>query len=204
MNPLSNPSNEEIPEDVRWIRCARTELITPDLTCPSKYQLLRNSSGDSGPDLSFDKSASLKRLFSLAHVSLAEASKLDLSFGWSGGDYTSSCPPNLVSAKACSFMLCDLDFEPLTLSLTSMPSCDLESLTNILILCLILKASNQTCKLDDVQQCGARLPPIHINDLGVEMSIDIVGVTPVTMRQVFLVESNRLTGKGCALHHWVP
>ncbi|GKC19129.1 hypothetical protein Tco_1021279 [Tanacetum coccineum] len=27
--------------------------------------------------------------------------------------------------QACSFMLCDLDFEPLTLSLTSMPSCDL-------------------------------------------------------------------------------
>ncbi|GJX04167.1 retrovirus-related pol polyprotein from transposon TNT 1-94, partial [Tanacetum coccineum] len=46
--------------------------------------------------------------------------------------------------EACSFMLCDLDFEPLTLSLTSMPSCDLMSLTNILILCLILKASNQS------------------------------------------------------------
>ncbi|GKA75892.1 hypothetical protein Tco_0782270 [Tanacetum coccineum] len=30
--------------------------------------------------------------------------------------------------------LCDFTFEPLTLSLTSMPSCDLESLTNILIL----------------------------------------------------------------------
>ncbi|GKF94091.1 hypothetical protein Tco_0283791, partial [Tanacetum coccineum] len=44
----------------------------------------------------------------------------------------------------CSFMLCDLDFEPLTLSLMSMPSCDLESLTNILILCLILKALNQS------------------------------------------------------------
>ncbi|GJQ97254.1 retrovirus-related pol polyprotein from transposon TNT 1-94 [Tanacetum coccineum] len=37
-------------------------------------------------------------------------------------------------------------FEPLTLSLTSMPSCDLESLTNILILCLILKASNQSLR----------------------------------------------------------
>ncbi|GJW70359.1 hypothetical protein Tco_0127276 [Tanacetum coccineum] len=45
---------------------------------------------------------------------------------------------------ACSFMLCDLDFEPLTLSLSSMPSCDLVSLANILILCLILKASNQS------------------------------------------------------------
>ncbi|GJV49994.1 hypothetical protein Tco_1440206, partial [Tanacetum coccineum] len=37
-------------------------------------------------------------------------------------------------------------FEPLTLSLTSMPSCDLESLTNILILCLILKASDQSLR----------------------------------------------------------
>ncbi|GJT32859.1 hypothetical protein Tco_0923278 [Tanacetum coccineum] len=46
-----------------------------------------------------------------------------------------------ISPKACSFMLCDLDFEPLSLSLSSMPSCDLESLTNIFILCLIWKAS---------------------------------------------------------------
>ncbi|GKE70309.1 hypothetical protein Tco_1528381, partial [Tanacetum coccineum] len=70
--------------------CDRTELITPDLTCPSIYQLLRSFGGDSGPDLSFDKSASPERLFSLACVSLAETSKPDLSFGWSGGDYTSS------------------------------------------------------------------------------------------------------------------
>ncbi|GJW94998.1 zinc finger, CCHC-type containing protein [Tanacetum coccineum] len=35
-------------------------------------------------------------------------------------------------------------FEPLTLSLMSMPSCDLVSLTTILIPCLILKASNQS------------------------------------------------------------
>ncbi|GJW53374.1 retrovirus-related pol polyprotein from transposon TNT 1-94 [Tanacetum coccineum] len=39
-------------------RCVRTELITPDLACPSTHQLLRNSGGDSGPNLSFDKSAS--------------------------------------------------------------------------------------------------------------------------------------------------
>ncbi|GJS68727.1 hypothetical protein Tco_0683292 [Tanacetum coccineum] len=45
-------------------------------------ELLRNSSGNSGPDLSFDNSASLERLFSLARVSLAEASKPDLSFGY--------------------------------------------------------------------------------------------------------------------------
>ncbi|GJT68542.1 eukaryotic translation initiation factor-like protein [Tanacetum coccineum] len=37
-------------------------------------------------------------------------------------------------------------FEPLTLSLTSMPSCYLESLTNILKLCLILKASNKSLR----------------------------------------------------------
>ncbi|GJT93326.1 reverse transcriptase domain-containing protein [Tanacetum coccineum] len=37
-------------------------------------------------------------------------------------------------------------FEPLTMSLTSIPSCDLVSLTNILILCLILKASNQSLR----------------------------------------------------------
>ncbi|GKE35155.1 hypothetical protein Tco_1454477, partial [Tanacetum coccineum] len=77
-------------------RCARMELITLDLICPSTYQLLWNSGGDSGPDLSFDKSASLERLFSLARVSLAKASKPDLSFGCSGGDYTSSCPPSLI------------------------------------------------------------------------------------------------------------
>ncbi|GKD02289.1 hypothetical protein Tco_1177263, partial [Tanacetum coccineum] len=46
--------------------------------------------------------------------------------------------------EVCSFMLCDLDFDPLSLSLSSMPSCDVVSLTNILILCLILKASNQS------------------------------------------------------------
>ncbi|GJV39084.1 transformation/transcription domain-associated protein isoform X2 [Tanacetum coccineum] len=50
----------------------------------------------------------------------------------------------LVLGQFCSFMLCDLDFEPLSLSLSSMPSCDLVSLANILILCLILKASNQS------------------------------------------------------------
>ncbi|GJS21950.1 hypothetical protein Tco_0450582 [Tanacetum coccineum] len=39
-----------------------------------------------------------------------------------------------ISPEACSFMLCDLDFEPLSLSLSSLPSCDLMSLTNMLIL----------------------------------------------------------------------
>ncbi|GKA66030.1 hypothetical protein Tco_0765838 [Tanacetum coccineum] len=43
---------------------------------------------------------------------------------------------------ACSFMLCDLDFEPLSLSLSSLPSCDLVSLTNMLILLHYLKSFN--------------------------------------------------------------
>ncbi|GJS64380.1 hypothetical protein Tco_0678944 [Tanacetum coccineum] len=86
-------------------RCIRTELITPDLTCPSTHQLRQNSGGDSEHDLSFDKSASPEHFFGLARVSLAEASKLDLSFGWSEGDSTSSCPPNLVSAKLAYSMV---------------------------------------------------------------------------------------------------
>nr|GEU58905.1 reverse transcriptase domain-containing protein [Tanacetum cinerariifolium] len=49
----------------------RKELITLDLTCLSTHQLLWNSGGDSGPDLSFEKSASPEHLFSLARVSLA-------------------------------------------------------------------------------------------------------------------------------------
>ncbi|GKC61094.1 hypothetical protein Tco_1088692 [Tanacetum coccineum] len=62
-----------------------------------------------------------------------------------------ACPKDFyplphIDCKACSFMLCDLDFEPLSLSLSSLPSCDLVSFTNILILCLILKASNQSLR----------------------------------------------------------
>ncbi|GKD45860.1 hypothetical protein Tco_1270505 [Tanacetum coccineum] len=70
----------------------RTELITPDLICPSTYQLLRNSGGDSEPDSGIPVVTSdltpefwwcrcartelitPKRLFSLARVSLVEAS----------------------------------------------------------------------------------------------------------------------------------
>ncbi|GJY08737.1 hypothetical protein Tco_0375791, partial [Tanacetum coccineum] len=65
--------------------CVRTELITLDLACPSTHQLLQNSSGDSGPDSSFDKSVSLERLFSLARVSLAEGfvrGSFPSSFQW--------------------------------------------------------------------------------------------------------------------------
>ncbi|GJZ68561.1 putative RNA-directed DNA polymerase, eukaryota, reverse transcriptase zinc-binding domain protein [Tanacetum coccineum] len=51
------------------------------MICPSTYQLLRSSGGDSGPDMYFNKSASPKRLFSLARVSLAGVSKLNFSSG---------------------------------------------------------------------------------------------------------------------------
>ncbi|GJW93487.1 hypothetical protein Tco_0173159 [Tanacetum coccineum] len=67
-------------------------------------RLLRNSSGNFSPDLSFDKSASLEHLFGLARASLVAVSKLYFSFGCSGGDYTSSCPLCQVSAKlACDW-----------------------------------------------------------------------------------------------------
>ncbi|GKC93012.1 hypothetical protein Tco_1158454 [Tanacetum coccineum] len=49
----------------------RTRLMTPDLVCPSTYQFLWSSFGDSGPDVSYDMSASLKHLFGLARARLA-------------------------------------------------------------------------------------------------------------------------------------
>ncbi|GJX59420.1 hypothetical protein Tco_0290810 [Tanacetum coccineum] len=60
-------------------RCARTELITPDLMCPSTYQLLQNSGGDSGPDLSFDKSAFLERFSDSDYEEDSEDTCEDLS-----------------------------------------------------------------------------------------------------------------------------
>ncbi|GKC06290.1 hypothetical protein Tco_0997900 [Tanacetum coccineum] len=52
----------------------------------------------------------------------------------------------LFKGQACSFMLCDLYFWPSSLSLSSMPSCDLVSLTNMLILFIILKALFQSLR----------------------------------------------------------
>ncbi|GJS51314.1 hypothetical protein Tco_0624676 [Tanacetum coccineum] len=52
-------------------------VAAPDLTCPSTSQLLRSIS------------------LVLARASIATISKLLPSFGCSGGDYTSSCPPSL-------------------------------------------------------------------------------------------------------------
>nr|GEV54596.1 hypothetical protein [Tanacetum cinerariifolium] len=64
------------------------------VVAPSGFNLLLwNSGGDSGPGLSFEKSESPERLFSLARVSLAEASKLYLSFGLSGETIPHHVPP---------------------------------------------------------------------------------------------------------------
>ncbi|GJU78415.1 hypothetical protein Tco_1275485 [Tanacetum coccineum] len=60
-------------------------------------------------------------------------------------------------------------FEPLTFSLTSMPSCNLESLANILIICLILKASDQSNVPDpqdpkrNIQLAGTGLPSTSLD-----------------------------------------
>ncbi|GJU08382.1 hypothetical protein Tco_1124812 [Tanacetum coccineum] len=58
-----------------------TELTTPDLICPSTYQLLRSPSSGSGPDVSFDMSVSLEHLLGSARARLAEVSKLRLFSG---------------------------------------------------------------------------------------------------------------------------
>ncbi|GKC81249.1 retrovirus-related pol polyprotein from transposon TNT 1-94 [Tanacetum coccineum] len=73
-------------------------------------------------------------------IVIKELNNLKLQFSKSQSSYSRSNQP----LQVCSFMLYDLDFEPLSLSLSSFPSCDLVSLANILILCLILKASNQS------------------------------------------------------------
>ncbi|GKB97782.1 hypothetical protein Tco_0983919 [Tanacetum coccineum] len=70
--------------------------MTPDLTCPSTHQLLWSSPGYSGPNMSSDLLASPEYLSGLARVSLAEVFKLPFFSRSSEGDYTSSCPPNLV------------------------------------------------------------------------------------------------------------
>ncbi|GKE81136.1 hypothetical protein Tco_1551136, partial [Tanacetum coccineum] len=69
--------------------------MTPDLICLLTYQLLRSSSSDSGPDVSFNMSASSDPLSGSARASLEEVSKLHFFSGCSEGDYTSSCPSSL-------------------------------------------------------------------------------------------------------------
>nr|GEY94779.1 putative reverse transcriptase domain-containing protein [Tanacetum cinerariifolium] len=82
---LADPTLEREFKKLKRSRIAivKMELIIPDLVRPSTCQLLQNSSGDFGPELSFNKSASSRRLFNLARVILAEASKRVLSFGCS-------------------------------------------------------------------------------------------------------------------------
>ncbi|GJQ91140.1 hypothetical protein Tco_0002279 [Tanacetum coccineum] len=50
------------------------ELTTPDLICPSTYQLLWSPSGDSGPDVSFDMSVSPEHLPGSTRARLAKVS----------------------------------------------------------------------------------------------------------------------------------
>ncbi|GKB31010.1 retrovirus-related pol polyprotein from transposon TNT 1-94, partial [Tanacetum coccineum] len=86
------------------------ELITPDLICPLTYQLLRNSGVDSGPDLSFNKSASPKRLFSSARVSLAEAS---LSWIYPSNVLGETIPHHVLQSSICQASLSVLDINTL-------------------------------------------------------------------------------------------
>ncbi|GJS82969.1 hypothetical protein Tco_0749510 [Tanacetum coccineum] len=51
--------------------------MTPDLTCPSTYQLLQSSPGCYGPNMCFNMPASLEYLSSLARASLAEELSID-------------------------------------------------------------------------------------------------------------------------------
>ncbi|GJU55713.1 hypothetical protein Tco_1229427 [Tanacetum coccineum] len=100
-------------------------------------------------DKEIEISVELKRLFkpdTVHHVSTKEGIDIymlvEKEYPLSRG--------TLTLMLACSFMLCDLDFEPLSLSLSFRPSCDLVSLANILILCLILKDSNQSLRKSSV------------------------------------------------------
>ncbi|GJV03220.1 hypothetical protein Tco_1336789 [Tanacetum coccineum] len=65
---------------------------------------------------------------------------------YSGIDNVRTKNADFLLARLVPLCFAIFTFEPLTLSLTSLPYCDLESLTNILILCLILKASNQNLR----------------------------------------------------------
>ncbi|GJV00985.1 hypothetical protein Tco_1330255 [Tanacetum coccineum] len=105
-----NPNTEEDCEDLENFGEENMELILD--TVLENVELLWSSGGDSGPDMSFDKSASPERLFSLARASLAGVSELYFSFGCSEGDYTSICPPSLVSAKLAGNFLTVVSFPP--------------------------------------------------------------------------------------------
>nr|GEZ61417.1 hypothetical protein [Tanacetum cinerariifolium] len=62
------------PSDPRTVSsycCARTGLMTPNLVCPSTYQLFWSSFGDFRPDMSFDMSTSLEHLSGSARARLA-------------------------------------------------------------------------------------------------------------------------------------
>ncbi|GJY76769.1 hypothetical protein Tco_0481885 [Tanacetum coccineum] len=62
-------------------------------------------------------------------------------------------------------MLCDLDFEPLSLSLSSLPSCDLMSLTNMLILLHYLESFKSELAEVFVLSSGAFLDSLVLHQL---------------------------------------
>ncbi|GKB61461.1 hypothetical protein Tco_0917647, partial [Tanacetum coccineum] len=72
LNP-SSPSTVSSPRGVNPGLTPAMELMTPDLICPSTHQLLRSFGGDFGPDVSFDKSASLEYLFSFSPCQLGRS-----------------------------------------------------------------------------------------------------------------------------------
>ncbi|GJU30719.1 hypothetical protein Tco_1174308 [Tanacetum coccineum] len=122
---------------------------------PSSFLVQKSSAlGDGGTNLSDSKSELNLRTFSVMNAIDGSGGVELLEWFFRLFLFSSSFSLVLLSRESlyylgwivmvCSFMLCDLDFEPLSLSLSFMPSCDLVSLTNILILCLILKASNQS------------------------------------------------------------
>ncbi|GJW48995.1 hypothetical protein Tco_0080641 [Tanacetum coccineum] len=77
-------------------RCIRTELITPNLICPSTYQLLRSSGGDSGPDISFDKSASPERRYAPTVIEDNAACISQLKDEYIKGDITKHSLPKFL------------------------------------------------------------------------------------------------------------
>nr|GEV86538.1 hypothetical protein [Tanacetum cinerariifolium] len=74
-------------------------LMTLDLVCPSTYQLFWSSSGDSGPDVSFDMSASLEHFSSSTRARLATSTPRTITLDGAGGLISYLC------MRCCFWML---------------------------------------------------------------------------------------------------
>ncbi|GJT15803.1 hypothetical protein Tco_0874509 [Tanacetum coccineum] len=128
----------DISIDLPFDNIGVTNLVPNDIVEGEDEDVINADGFDSDPD-NDDETINYKRR------RLAELSREMKGFLFNG-----MTPPSHASIDAsnaamysafvedievvCSFMLCDLDFEPLSLSLSSLPSCDLVSLTNMLIL----------------------------------------------------------------------